>query len=720
MDIECLSNDENMEEKIKNIIIQNSEKLSYNQIKKLLDIENEEENQKLNEILEKLELEGYLYLNDYGKYQLFSKSGKLSIGEIRYNSKNKPYVVCGKNCIYISPNYLNGAITGDIVIVKKCNHQIHGYSSAVIDKILKRQKGELIFDYINGEFIPYNWTSEIKVNINNNNSIKLVNGSRVLVKFSLEKENNYYNGEIVSIIGHKDDPSLEIKTIAIDNGIDIDFSKEALEQANSIKTYVTEEEIQERLNSDYGRDFRGEIIFTIDGKNTKDIDDAVSIKKLSNGNYLLGVHIADVSHYIKEDSILDLEARERSTSTYPYNYVIPMLPHILSNGICSLNPNEDRLALSCIMEINHNGEVINYEIVDSIINSKMKMRYDEINDIFEKNIMHKQYEPYIYDLSLMAELSIILESAKIKRGFISFNDTEVQFEDNNGIPTKVSKRTRGTAEKIIENFMLLANETVSTYYYNFDFPGIYRDHPAPNADSIRQIVNFLGLNIRIPQNLDNPKAVQNIINKIQKYDEGDVYGELLLRSMKRAFYSPYNIGHFGLALTTYTHFTSPIRRYPDLMTHRILRLLRDNLLDVDYEKLIKKLDSICKHASIKERIADRVEKTANEYKMAEYMENHIGEYFSAYIQCISKKGITIKTKEGIFGKISMEQLQNEGFNFDEKYLCLYNKNTNTQLFIGNNIEVKVTTAQRDKIKIIFSFIKKIEKDNDKGKIKKIS
>lgn len=259
MDIDCLSNIENMEERIKEIIIQNCEKLSYNQIKKLLNIETEEDVRELNETLEKMELEGYLYLNDYGKYQLFSKSGKLSIGEIRYNSKNKPYVVSGKNCIYISPNYLNGAITGDIVVVRKCNHQIPGYSSATIDKILKRQKGELIFDYIDGKFIPYNWIKEINANIKNSNSLKILNGSRVLVKFSLEKENNHYNGEIVSIIGHKDDPSLEIKTIAIDNGVDIDFSQEALEQSNSINAIVTEEEIQERLNSNHGRDLRKEL-----------------------------------------------------------------------------------------------------------------------------------------------------------------------------------------------------------------------------------------------------------------------------------------------------------------------------------------------------------------------------------------------------------------------------------------------------------------------------
>ena len=712
MDIDCISN---MEEELKKIISQSTEKLSYSQIKKLLCVTTEEEIQELNALLNKLELEGYLYLNDYGKYQLFSKCGKLSIGEIKCNSKNKPYVVNGKNCIYISPNYLNGAITGDIVIIKKCNHQIPGYSSAIIDKILKRQKGELIFDYVNGKYIPYNWVKDIDINIKNTNSLKIVNGSRVLVKISLEKDNNRYNGEIVSIVGHKDDPSLEIKTIAIDNGIDIDFSKEALEQANSVNNTVTEEEINNRINSPYGRDLRNETIFTIDGKNTKDIDDAVSIKKLDNGNYLLGVHIADVSYYIKEDSILDLEARERSTSTYPYNYVIPMLPHILSNGICSLNPNEDRLALSWIMEINPDGEVVDYEIVDSIINSKMKMRYDEINDIFEKNIIHEQYEPYLYDLSLMVELSTILENAKIKRGFISFNESEVQFEDKDGKPIKVCKRTRGTAEKMIENFMLTANEIYATYCYIF---GIYRNHPAPNVDSIRQIVEFLGLNIKIPQNLDNPKAVQNIINKIQKYDEGGVYGELLLRSMKRAYYSPNNIGHFGLALDNYGHFTSPIRRYPDLMGHRNVRLIRDNLLSVDYEQLIKKLDSICKHASIKERIADKVEKTANEYKMAEYMENHIGETFNAYIQYISKKGISIKTEEGIFGKISMEQLQNEGFYFNDKNITLSNNKTNTTIYIGDKIHVKVVAAHKDKLKILFSFIEKLEKENIK--IKKIS
>lgn len=714
MDVEFLLK---LEKKLKKLMKEKNESLTYEQIKNYLDISTLEEIEILNKVLEKLELEGYLYLNDYDKYQLFSKCNKLSIGEIRCNASNKPYVVLGKNSRFIYPSYLNGAISGDIVIIRKCNHQIQGYSSIIVDKILKRTKGELIFDYIDGEFIPYNWTSEVKINIKENCSIKLVNGSRVLVKISLEKYNNKYNGEIISLIGHKDDPTLDIKTLATNNGIVIDFSKEALEQANSINIVVTEEEIEKRLNNN-GEDLRNKTIFTIDGKGTKDLDDAVSIEKLDNGNYLLGVHIADVSHYIEEDSVLDLEARERSTSTYPYNFVIPMLPHILSNGICSLNPNEDRLAFSFIMEVNTKGEVVNFKLVDTIINSKKQMRYDEVNDIFEKNIMHDDYEPFLTDLALMAELSEILNQAKIKRGYTSFLEREIEYEDKNGLPIKAKRRNRGMAEKMIENFMLLANETVSSYYYNLNIPGIYRNHPAPNGSSVRQIIEFLKLPINVPQNLDNPKVVQSILTKVQQFDDGGVYSELLLQSMKRAYYSPNNVGHFGLALPYYTHCTSPIRRYPDLETHRVLRKIRDNILEINQTELFKKLDIICKNASIKERIADKVEKLANEMKMAEYMKQHIGETFSAHIQYISKRGITLITEEGISGKITMERLSHQGFIFDEKNMSLINNQDNATLYIGNKIEVKVKSINEDKGKILFSLIGGIDKD--KAKIKMIS
>ena len=396
---------------------------------------------------------------------------------------------------------------------------------------------------------------------------------------------------------------------------------------------------------------------------------------------------------------------------YPYNYVIPMLPHKLSNGICSLNPNEDRMAISCIMKIDFNGNITDYSIVDTVIKSKKKMSYKKINDIFEKGIIDPSYEPFLEDLSIMVELSAILSKKKIERGYLSFGDEDIKFEDEQGLAVDVQKVNRGISERMIENFMLAANESTSSFYYWIGMPGIYRDHPAPDVASVREIIRLLGLNIHIPNNVDNPRVLQSIINRIQKFDEANIYSELLLQSMKRAYYSPNNIGHFGLALATYTHFTSPIRRYPDLETHRIIRKIRDNILDIDVEETYKKLVDICKNSSSKERIADKAEKEANHYKVTEYMEQHIGEPFVGFIHYISKNSLTIKTDNLIYGKISMESLKTDGWVFNEQNLSLRNKFQDITLFIGDKVDVTLKDASKEtgKIEFIFNGIAEKEK-----------
>ncbi len=698
-----------LEEEILKLLEEKNKNLSYRQIKRYTHSINEEKKKQLDEALSHLETEGYIYLNDYDEYQLFSKCSELAIGELKCSSKNKAYIVVGRNNIFIPDSHLNGAIAGDIVIVRRNNFKVQGNSRGEVDKILKRKKGKLIFDYSNGEFTPYNWPAKIEINIPQSQKEKLFEGSRVLINLSLDKSDNKYNGKIISIIGHKDDPNLDVKTIVSNNGIVIDFSEEALEQARQINTYVTQEEIDERLKNG-GIDLRDKTIFTIDGAHTKDIDDAVSIEMDEEGNYILGVHIADVSHYVMEDSVLDLEARQRSTSVYPYDCVIPMLPHELSNGICSLNPNVDRLALSCIMKIDKEGNLLSFDIKDSIINSKKKMEYEKINDIFERKILYSDYIPFIDDLSMMINLSKLLNKVKNTRGYISFGDDDVEFKDENGIAIDVIKKRRGLAEKMIENFMLLANETISSFYYWLEMPGIYRNHPVPNADSIRQIINLLGLHIHIPNNIDNPRVLQNIVNKIRIFDEGGIYTELLLQSMKRAYYSPVNIGHFGLALNYYTHFTSPIRRYPDLQTHRIIRKVRDNIMNIDFDETNKKLMQICSIASTKERIADKAEKETNYYKMAEYMEQHIGQTFTGYITYISHNGISVKTEDLICGKISMESLRYEGFSFNEQNMTITNSGKNITLYIGDKINIKVKSASKETCKIEFIFEEKLEKE----------
>ena len=701
-----------LEEKIVELLTKSHKSLTYKKIKRELRILSEEAEKKFNSSLIKLETEGYIYLNEYDEYQLFPKNNQLSIGEVKKNIQGKVYVRVGQNNVFISESHINGALPGDIVIVKRCNYKIQGNSRGEINKILKREKGTLIFDYINRELIPYEWPGNIEINVSEKELNKLVDGSRVLVKISLEKTNDKFDGKIVTVLGHKDDTEIDVKTIVSNHNVVIDFSEDAMKQAEKIHTYVTEEEIKNRINNG-GLDLRDKTIFTIDGEGTKDIDDAVSIEKLENGNYKLGVHIADVSYYVEENSPLDLEARERSTSIYPYNYVIPMLPHKLSNGICSLNPNEDRLAFSCIMEINPEGKIVGYELVDTIINSRKKMAYNKINDIFTNHIYHEDYAPYVKDLALMVELSEILNQAKINRGYLTFGDDDIEFKDDHGVPVEVSRRIRGLSEKMIENFMLCANECVASFYFWLDQPGIYRNHPEPNVENIRAIIEYLGLNIHIPNNLDNSRALQNIMNKIKKYDEGDVYTELMLQSMKRAYYAPLNIGHFGLALDDYTHFTSPIRRYPDLATHRVVRQVRDHILEINEEDTYLKLEEICKHSSEQERVADKVEKEVNQYKMAEYMENHIGDSFEGYITFINHNGITIRTEEGIYGKICSESLKLDGFTYDDKSISLKNSRDNTILFLGDRILVQAKNANKELGKVEFMYVDKLQKHKQK-------
>ena len=685
--------------------------MTFNQIKSILKIR---KNEKLNESLKNLELNKVLYVNDYNEYQLFDKCQNINVGVVKVNKKGKIFVSTKKESIYIDENDLNGAIKGDIVLVKKKEVNKDNSSKGKIKRIIERGKNQIIFDYIDKKFVPYNWPCKMDINVLE--TPNLVDGTRVIIDISLEKTNNKYNGQIVSILGHKDDPEIDVKTIISNNGIIIDFKEETINEANKINNYVTDNEIQNRIKNG-GLDLRNEIIFTIDGDNTKDIDDAVSIKKKENGNYILGVHIADVSYYVKENSNLDIEARMRSTSIYPYNYVIPMLPHKLSNGICSLNPNVDRLALSCIMEIDLEGNIIDYKIVDTIINSKMKMSYKKINDIFDSNIMYEEYKPYINDLKTMLELSEILNKRKIKRGYINFGDNDIEFDDQKGTPISINKRVRGKAEKMIENFMLAANETTSSFYYFLGMPGIYRNHPCPDIDSIKSILDLIGIHIHISNNSNTSKSLQNIINKIKCYDSSDIYRELLLQSMKRAYYSPQNIGHFGLALENYTHFTSPIRRYPDLETHRVIRKIRDNILNIDTKKLYKTLTDICINSSYKERLADKVEKEVNQYKMAEYMENHINETFTCYIYYISSHGISLKTENGIIGKINTNTIESLGFKYNDNNRTYINKQDNTILYIGDKISTTLKYANKEQNKIEFDYNNKIKDEISKRKIK---
>lgn len=403
--------------------------------------------------------------------------------------------------------------------------------------------------------------------------------------------------------------------------IKTEFDPEVIEQLDSIPEEISKEDKIGR------RDLTDEVIFTIDGDDTKDIDDAISVEKLENGHYKLGVHIADVSYYVKEGSPLDNEAMERGTSVYLVDRVIPMLPHKLSNGICSLNPDVERLAISCVMEIDSKGKTVDYEIFESVIKSRIQMTYKKVNKILEEDVIPSGYEPYAQKLKLMKELADIIRKAKVERGYLDFDVDEAKIlVDENCVPTDVVLRDRGAGENLIEDFMIQANECVATHIFYMNLPFIYRIHEYPKEEKIKGFLSFVQtLGYTVPGNIKDtsPKSMQKLISFLSDKKEFKILSSLLLRNMQKAVYSPQNLGHYGLASKCYTHFTSPIRRYPDTTVHRLLRtyLFNNDMSSETIRHWEEKLIYVADHSSLKERSSVDCEREVEDMKMAEYMEN---------------------------------------------------------------------------------------------------
>ena len=460
------------------------------------------------------------------------------------------------------------------------------------------------------------------------------------------------------------------------------------------------------------RDLRGEVIFTIDGDDTKDIDDAISIEKLNNGHYKLGVHIADVSYYVKEGSPLDNEAMERGTSVYLVDRVIPMLPHELSNGICSLNPNMDRLAISCVMEFDNAGRQLEYDIFPSVIRSRIQMTYKKVNSILEKNVVPEGYEPFAESLREMEELAKILRKMKEKRGYIDFEVDEAKIlVDENCKPTEIVLRERGAGEKLIEDFMIAANECVASHIYFMNLPFIYRVHEVPKEEKLRSYLNFvssLGYQVTGDLSDTSPKTVQKIIKSLQDKKEFKILSSLLLRSMQKAVYKPENLGHYGLASKCYTHFTSPIRRYPDTTVHRLLHTyLFDQKIDMPtIRKWEEKLVYIAEHSSSRERASIDCEREVDDMKMAEYMEGHIGEEFEGMISSVTNFGMFVELDNLIEGLVPLIDMK-DFFHFDEEHMTLVGEKSHVKYMIGERVVVRVVRASKEEKIIDFEVVRKV-------------
>lgn len=699
--------EQSLEEKIIELLTKENKALGTFEIEEKLELQ-KDNFKELIQTLNQLEEQLRIYRTKKDNYMLFTNSN-LKIGKLSVNKRGYGFVDIGSGeDVFIPIDSLNKAIHNDDVVVEITSKGIEKPEGRIV-KIISRNLNNMVGEFYYKQGKPYveldDKKVKIQITIDPKKTQGAMNGHKVLVKITNKLKDNNYKGEILKILGHKNDPGVDILSITAKYDIEDVFNDEVMEQTDKLPFEVLEKEKQNR------KDLRNQMIFTIDGDDTKDIDDAISINKLENGNYELGVHIADVSHYVTEDSPLDIEAYNRGTSVYLADRVIPMLPHKLSNGICSLNPNEDRLSQSCVMEINQKGEVVKYDIFQSIINSKKQMTYKNVNKILEENIIPEGYEPYAETLRTMNELAKILRKYKEDRGYIDFDIEESKIiVDTKGKAIDVKKRERGAGEKLIEDFMIAANETVATHIYYMELPFIYRIHGEPSEekiDSFKRFVSILGHKIIGDSKDIKPKSMQNILAQLKTAEEYPILASILLRSMQKAVYDKNNIGHYGLASKCYTHFTSPIRRYPDLIVHRLLRkYLYENQLDEEtINKYDYKLKDITAHSSERERAAVDCEREVDDMKKAEYMQDHIGEVYDGIISGVTPFGMFVELENLIEGLIRLDDMTDDFYTYSEETFSLIGKNNKRGYRLGDKIKIQVKAANKE-AKTIDFIIKK--------------
>lgn len=537
--------------------------------------------------------------------------------------------------------------------------------------------------------------------------IQPVDGSIVIVEITHYPEKGYatsLEGLITKVIGHKNDPGMDILSIVIAQGIPTQFPEEVQTASEQVPDKIMDSDLVGR------RDLRDQQIVTIDGADAKDLDDAVTVRKLDNGNYFLGVHIADVSYYVTENSILDKEAFERGTSVYLTDRVIPMIPQRLSNGICSLNPQVPRLTMSCEMEIDSTGKILSHEIFQSVIQTSERMTYSAVNAILEEEDSEsiERYHDLVPMFRLMKELHQILEAHRNHRGAINFEDLEAKIlVDSEGHPIDIELRERGVGERLIESFMLAANETVAEHFNRQKLPFIYRIHEQPKEEKMQRFFDFaaaLGILVKGTKNTITPKDLQKVIEEVETKPEAAVINTMLLRSMQQARYSEDNYGHYGLAAEYYTHFTSPIRRYPDLIVHRLIRTYSQDQSDETKEKWAEALPEIADHSSKMERRSVEAEREVDSMKKAEYMADKIGEEFDGIISSVTKFGIFIELPNTVEGMIHVNELKQDYFHFVENQLALVGERTRQTFKIGQKVRIKVVKSDPETREIDFELL----------------
>lgn len=669
-------------------------------INDLLNLKTADELRELQEELAKLEQEFIVYRTKKDKFLLIKNMPNMKVGKLSVSKKGIGFLCVPKGeDIKIPKEALNGAVHDDMVLVEVLKN-----GEGQVIKILKRELNNLVGELVlkdNKLVLELDDEKRDLTIVLDQDSLKnCVEGHKVLVEVTKEISNKKYLGKVIKIIGHKTDPGVDILSIAYKYGIFDEFNVEVMAQVDSIPTSVTDKELVGRT------DLTSKIIFTIDGSDTKDIDDAISLET-SGEDYILGVHIVDVSHYVTKDSPLDKEALKRGTSSYLADTVIPMLPRKLSNGICSLNEGEVRLTLSCEMKINKEGKVLNADIFPSYIKSAKKMTYEKVNDIIMRNIVDPEYMPFKDTLIKMNELAKILRREKEKRGYIDFELEEAKVvQDENGKAIDIKRRFREDGEKLIEDFMIAANETIAERFTHLDLPFVYRVHDIPDSEKISRFLNLikvLGYQVTSRKNDFSNLGLQKLLEELSDKKEFTILSALLLRSMKKAVYQTNNIGHFGLASKMYCHFTSPIRRYPDLMVHRLTRLfLFENEINMETINEVNNiLDPIALQCSEREQAAEKAERDVEDMKMAEYMESHVGEVFHGVISTITNYGFFVELDNLIEGLVHINSLKGDFYVYVEDLLSLIGQNTKKTYRLGDEVDVKLVGASKEASTIDF-------------------
>ncbi|MCM3631384.1 ribonuclease R [Paenibacillus glycanilyticus] len=705
--------------------------MTYQELEQHYGISDAAEFKEFLKLLNQLEDEGKVIRTRNERYGVPERMNLLR-GKIQAHAKGFAFLLPDEKDhpdVYIHANDQKSAMNGDIALVRITSQsEGGGRMEGEVVRIVQRAVTQVVGTFESHEAFGFVVPDDKRINrdifIPKGEFQGAVTGQKVVVKIiSYPEGRSAAQGEINEILGHRNDPGIDILSIIRKHQLPEGFSDEVMAEAEAAPDSITEEEIIEQGR----RDLRGEVIVTIDGEDAKDLDDAVHVKRLENGNYLLGVHIADVGYYVKERSALDQEAFRRGCSVYLVDRVIPMLPHRLSNGICSLNPQVDRLTLSCEMEFDPKLKRVRHDVFTSVIRTKERMTYTNVRKILTaseeepETELKERYADLLDMFTLMEELAMKLRKKRMKRGAIDFDFQESKvIVDEQGKAVDIVKRERSVAEQIIEEFMLAANETVAEHFHWLRVPFLYRIHEDPDQEKLLHFMQFasnFGYVVKGKGNSVHPRALQTLLEEIHGTKEETVISTVMLRSMKQAKYDAESLGHFGLAAEFYSHFTSPIRRYPDLVIHRVIREVLENggaLPEMRNEALAARMPDIAQHSSERERVAVDAERDTDKLKKCEFMLDKVGEEFDGIISSVTSFGMFVELDNTVEGLIRLSGLTDDYYHFHELHMVLIGERTSKVYRIGDEVKIRVSQVNMDDYTIDFEMVDMKPRSDFKG------